>query len=280
MINVPLWGDERFTRVNRSIGKLAELNMDEKEFKPIAKLILGQYGLQVLDIPTVMGTLTPDFEVHGPNSRYAIELKIKGDNPDEIAEDLKTLKKGKVLSKSTPVGPRNTLSGIIKDGVKQMMEHDPERKMFRVIWLHAAGQDPQHHFRRFHSTIFGTETLFSLRLKHIVTCYYFHNSAFHLWRKELDGAILTYQNSGQLCINTHSPEVNDFRQSDLVKGMSNGLCDPEKFEGIEDGVIIADCDVPRNDTGGVISYLQRKYAIDHLQTMPMMQHSGTVLVDT
>jgi hypothetical protein len=254
--------------------------MDEKEFKPIARLILGQYGLRVLDVPTVMGTLTPDFEVHGSNSKYAIELKIKGDNPDEIVEDLKTLRKGKVLSKTKPVGPRNTLSGIIKDGIKQMMEHDPERKMFRVIWLHAAGQDPQHHFRRFQSTIFGTESLMSIRLSHIITCYYFHNSAFHLWRNELDGAILTYQNNGQLCINTLSPKVDDFRQSDLVIGMSNGLCDPEKLdEGIQNGVIIADCDLPRNDTSGVISYLQKKYAIDHLQPIPMMQLSGTVLVD-
>jgi hypothetical protein len=61
--------------------------------------------------------------------------------------------------------------------------------------------------------------------------------------------------------------------------MFNGLCDPKKNEGIKDGVIIVDCDVPRNDTGGVISYLQKKYEIDHLQTMPMMQLSGTVLVD-
>lgn len=61
--------------------------------------------------------------------------------------------------------------------------------------------------------------------------------------------------------------------------MSNGLCDPEKLEGIHDGVIIADCDIPRNDIGGVISYLQKKYAIDHLQPIPTMQHSGTVLVD-
>jgi hypothetical protein len=252
--------------------------MNENEFKPIAKQILNSFGLQAFDIPVKDGFLTPDFEVHGKSNKYVIELKIKSDDPIETANEFEELKKGGIVSKSIPIGPRNVLSGIIRKGVQQMVEHDPDRGLFRVIWLHSAGLDPELHFRRFQSTIFGSETLFSLRLKHIITCYYFHNSAFHAWREYLDGALLTYRNTGQLCINTLSPKVEDFRNSDLVLSMTKGLCDPNQIKGVENGVMIADCDIDRKDINGVIQYLQNKYSLDHLQTIPMKQHTGKIKV--
>lgn len=252
--------------------------MDEKEFKPIAKQFLEQFGLKVFDIPTIDGILTPDFEVLGKGCKYVIELKIKSDDPVEIANDKKVLSRGEIVSKAVPVGPRNTLSGIIRDGVKQMMEHDSERKMFRVIWLHSAGLDPQHHFKRFQSTVYGTETLFSLHLGHLIECFFFHNSAFYAWRENLDGAILTQQNSAQLCINTLSPKVQEFRMSELVNSMAEGLCDPEKVDGIDNGFMIADCNIVRRDINSIIQYLQNKYQLEHLQTIPIYQHTGIIAV--
>ena len=64
----------------------------------------------------------PDFDVIGNNSRYTIELKIKGDDPAEIENDEAALKRGELVSKSIPIGPRNRLAGIIRTGVKQIAE--------------------------------------------------------------------------------------------------------------------------------------------------------------
>lgn len=250
--------------------------MKEEEFKPIAKELLKQFGLVVNDITSREGVLTPDFEAIGKNSKYTLELKIKGDDAEEVTRDSEALSRGELVTKSIPIGPRNRLAGIIRKGVQQMVEHDPEGESFRVIWLHSVGKDPHLHNKRFHSTLFGTEKLFSLRLPNVITCYYFQDSAFFSWRDYLDGAILTYQNNAQLCINTLSPRLKHFRVSELVLSMSNGLCDPDKLEEKSDHVMIADCAIDRKKGDGVIHYLQDKYDLDHLQTIPMQQHTGMI----
>ncbi len=164
-----------------------------------------------------------------------------------------------------------------------MLSHDPKGESFRVIWLHSAGKDPQLHYERFKATLFGTETLVSLGLRGIITCFYFNESAFYSWRESLDGAMLTYLNNGelaaQLCINTHSPRVQQFRESELVLSMSKGLCDPDTLNGLDNNVMIADCSIDRGDPRAVLAYLQGKYGLDHLQDIPMQQHTGKILID-
>jgi hypothetical protein len=242
--------------------------MKKEEFKPIAKKFLEHLGFKVVDIePNVV--LTPDFEAIGKTDKYTMELKSKGDNPEEVSRDLRALSQGEVVSKSIPMGPRNRMGGIIREGVLQMLEYDPRGESFRIIWLHSAGQDPYLHNERFHSTLFGSETLISFRLKHTATCYYFHESAFYSWRNYLDGAILTYNDKAQLCINSLSPRVEQFRKSELAVSMSNGICDPGKLEKSSDNVMIADCDIDRRRHNKVINYLKEKYGFDHLRNITM-----------
>ncbi len=254
--------------------------MKEHQFKPIAKRFLKQFGFEVHNIPLKSGSQTPDFEVIGKRDKYTIELKIKGDDPTEVKEDSQALSRGKLVTKSIPIGPRNTLAGIIREGVVQMVEHDPEGDTFRVIWLHSSGRDPDLHNRRFHSTLYGIENLFSLRLSNLITCYYFHESAFYSWRAYLDGAILTYGTQAQLCINTLSPRVEQFRKSELTISISKGLCDPDMLAQQNDEVMIADCKVDRKESDAVIRYLQDKHDLDHLQTIPMKQHSAMIGLPT
>jgi len=252
--------------------------MNESEFRPIAKKLLDQLGFKVFDIDEKGDGQAPDFDVIGNNTRYTIELKIKGDDPIEVEKDKTALKRGELVSKSIPIGPRNRLAGIIRKGVGQIFEHDPKKETYHIIWIHSAGEDPELHNRRFHSTLFGTEKLFSLRRDNVITCYYFHNSAFFSWRDFLDGAILTYLNNAQLCINTLSPSAEIFRRSELALSMSNGLCDPEKLERQLDDVMIADCDIDRRNSEDILRYLQDKYKLDHLQTIPMQQLTGMIAV--
>jgi hypothetical protein len=252
--------------------------MNESELKPIAKNFLNHFGFEVLDIDEKGDDESPDFDIIGKNSRYTIELKIKGDDSAEIERDENSLKKGQLISKSIPIGPRNRLSGIIRKGVGQIVTHDPERKTYHVIWLHSSGGDPSLHNKRFHSTLYGTEKLFSLKRNNVITCYYFHNSAFFSWRDYLDGAILTYLDKAQLCINSLSPCAEDFRKSDLTRKMYNGLCDPDKLDQQDDDVMILDCDLNRRKKDDILKYLQKKYNLEHLQTIPMEKLTGKVAV--
>jgi len=252
--------------------------MNESEFKTAARKFLNQLGLEVHDIPEKGDGQSPDFDVIGKTSRYTIELKIKTDDPAEIQNDEAALKRGELVSKSIPIGPRNRLAGIIRKGVGQILDHDPEKKTYHVIWIHSAGEDPELHNRRFHSTLFGTEKLVSLRRDNVITCYYFHDSAFFSWREYLDGGILTYQNNAQLCINTLSPRVEEFRTCELTLAMSRGLCDPQKLERQSEDVMIAGCSMDRKHPEDILRYLQSKYNLDHLQPIPMQQLTGMIAV--
>lgn len=250
--------------------------MEESKFKPSVKKFLEERGFIVQDIqPKVKeGLQTLDFHVEGKNSNYTIELKIKDDNPEEIKEGRKILLKGEILEKSIPAGPRNKLFGIIEDGVEQIKGYDPESKDYHILWIHSAGEDPMLHNMRFQATLFGTETLVSLRRKPLITCYYFNESAFYTHRNFLDGVILTHIDKLQLCVNTLSLRKNEFRQSDLYQCLSNALLDPDVLNG--EDVMVADCNIDRKEENKVRKYLQDKYSLDHLQTMPLTQYSGTL----
>jgi hypothetical protein len=237
--------------------------MSEDEFKPFIRSFLGELGLSVQDIPR-RNSRTPDFDVVGKKGRYTIELKIKSDNQEEIKRDNEILLRGEVLSKARPVGPRNRLYAIIKDGIDQMKEHDPENNTFHVLWLHSEGRDPNLLNMRFHATLFGTQTLFSTEKEYAITFYYYDESAFFTHRTELDGVILTYNDQLQLCVNTLSQRKESFRQSDLYKVLSKGLCDPDNIQ-TDEGVFIADCEIGRKNAVGIIKYLKTKYRLNHLQ---------------
>lgn len=253
--------------------------MNEDKFKPIVRAILRQRGFIVRDLQPRDNTLTPDFEVAGKSSKYTVELKIKDDNPQEVVKEAEALSRGELVGKSIPIGPRNRLGGVIRTGVKQMLAHDPKGDSFRVIWLHSAGEDPELHNQRFRATLFGTEKLVSLRLPNVITCFYFHESAFYSWRDYLDGAMLTYRDTAQLCINTLSPRVEDFRKCELVQSMSRGLCDPDRLHGLDNHVMIADCPIDRKQPKKVLVYLREKYGLDHLQAIPMQKHKAKMLLN-
>ena len=250
------------------------MGMKEIQFRGLAKGYLHELGFEVHDIEAKGSNLAPDLDVIGKNSRYTIELKIKGDDPDEILEEEKALLSGELISKSIPIGPRNRLAGIIKKGIKQIISHDPRHDTYHIIWVHCSGDDPEFLYERFFSTLYGKETLFSLSKENITTCYYFHDSAFYAWRDYLDGVILTYLDKAQLCINTLSLNAERFRHSELTRGMYPGHCDPDVIEKECADVMIADCRIDRSKQDDVLRYLKSKYDVDHLQTIPTQKHTG------
>lgn len=134
--------------------------MREPEFKRIAKEILNKLDLDVIDIQR-RNARTPDFEVKDKNSSYVIELKIKGDDAEERRRESQALAQGEIVSSSIPTGPRNRMYGIIKEGVEQIVEYDPMRSAFHIMWLHSTGRDADLLDMRFRATLFGMQDLAS-----------------------------------------------------------------------------------------------------------------------
>jgi len=64
---------------------------EEEEFKPIVKYFLQSLGFEVFEIENKQGILTPDFEAIGKNDKYTMELKIKGDDQEEVSTESETL---------------------------------------------------------------------------------------------------------------------------------------------------------------------------------------------
>lgn len=256
--------------------------MNENEFKPVVKQFFQGIGLDVCEIDPSGHSKQPDFKAIGKGDEYLIELKIKDDDPQWIEEQDAKLSKGELATVAKRVVPRNKLFGIIKKGVKQMTEFDKRRECFRVLWLHSAGSNPSLHWELFFTTLYGSVTLVSLKKQGAITCYYFHESAFFTWRKHLDGAILSIMAPKgytlQLCVNSLSPRVSEFRKSELVHALSAEICDPDKLADLYSTVMIADCDLDRRNSGQVVRFLQNKYMLDHLQVIPMAYFGATAAI--
>ncbi len=249
--------------------------MKDNYSKNVVIEILKEIGLEAKKIPSQADVKTPDINAWHEKDKYIIELKVKSDDLEETKRERESLKRGEIVGNETPTGPRNRLYAIISDGVEQMKNYDPNHNIFHIIWLHSSGHNDSLLNMRFHATLFGTQDLFSMQRTDLMTCYYFKESAFYSHFNELDGAILTYRNKLQLCVNTLSPNYQTFKQSYMYQTLSKGLCDPEVLREKE-GTLIADCNFDRKEENKIISYLREKHHLNHLQTINMKQYSAKV----
>lgn len=249
--------------------------MKDNYSKTVLIKILNEIGLEAEQIPSQRNVKTPDIKAWHGKEQYIIEFKIKSDDLQEIRKEGEAFKQGEIVHKETPLGPRTRLYTIISDGVKQVVKYDPQHDAFHIIWLHSSGNNDSLLNMRFHATLFGAQDLFSIQRKGLMTCYYFKESSFFSHRSQLDGAILTYKNKLQLCVNSLSPGYQSFSQSFLYQALSSGLCDPGLLVKKED-TMIADCDLSRKNEDKILNYLKEKYTLTHLQTINMKQYSAKV----
>lgn len=249
--------------------------MDDGVTKEKVRNLLNGMGFKVKDIPKREDRRTPDFEVSGKNEVYIFELKEKGDDPKGVGREHEKLAAGEIVTKAVPVGYRNQLDAIIESGVEQMSLENPDHDKLHVLWLECKGEDPSHHWKRFHATLYGVETLMSKELPNVVTAYFFKNSSFYRWKDQLDGTILSREEIGQLCVNPLSSMYNDMMKSELYARLKDGICDP-KIEEKKNQAFITDGDVDRNNEKLVLDFLKSKYSLNNLVAAPLQEYSGTM----
>ncbi len=258
---------------------LSFYDMTHSDFLPIVHRELQKLGFAVKEIPTRASSQekTPDLNVIGKSSCYLVELKVKGDDPTEIEQDRKKLESGKVVMKSTPTGPRNRMDDIICEGSDQMDYEDPTNKKFHVLWLHSWGFDAELLHKRFFATLFGSiqMTWPPYTLNTSPVCYYFYDSSFFRLRDTLDAAILSFNGNLQLCVNTLSPRVGDFRNSELYQALLECVYDPDREEKNHRGLIM-DAPIDRHDKNAVMDYLKKKYGLKQLFDLAFIKNSAMI----
>jgi hypothetical protein len=232
--------------------------MTENQFKPSVRDWFTTNGFAVTDIPCEQGKKTPDLHLSKGQEEYLIELKIKGDNNEELARDFAVLAAGKILERSMPLSPRNTLDAIVEDGTRQITDFDPERRCFHALWIHCDGRDSHLLEERFRLTLFGQQRLFSSQHENVIHALYFRNSSFWRFRNGLDGVFLSFFVEAaltvKLCVNTLSTRAKAFRASALFSLHQHGLCDPEALER-DVGVFVVDGVIDRTDEAAVLAVM-------------------------
>ncbi len=210
---------------------------------------------------------TPDLLATKKGQRFLIEVKAKGDDLGALLERQRMLAEGDLVIHGARWAPKNTISGIARDGAFQLSDHPPEERDFSLLWLHAEGSDPQSQFEQFAFTLYGKTHVYSvLNPQFNYECYFFYDSVFYRWRDILDGAILSTPTEAQLCSNTYCPRYSSFQNSELVKAFDQAVIDPIKLERAGHA-IVADCDIDRKDHDKVKQYLAAKYAEKYLDHM-------------
>ena len=241
---------------------------------------LEHLGFEVLSLQESKGVKTPDLLARSQGERFLFEIKSKHDDEEGLARQRARSAAGEIAEWSHPWSPRNTISGVIREGVEQLSAFPIGDYDYSLLWLHAQGRDPESQFQQFAHTLFGLTQVFSLTDSNFnYECYYFHESAFFSLRGKVDGAIISTPTKAQLCLNTYSPRADGMRRSSLARALGSGLRDPEALDA-EGKAILADCDVDRHDAAAVISYLQQKYNTQLLQHMHVGRLSAWVDLDT
>jgi len=228
---------------------------------------LRDRGLEVVQLRE-RDERTPDLLVAYQHERYIIEIKSKRDNEALLREEAQLLAKGEIVKHFEGVGRRVPVTRVIESAIKQIRNLPPRASDFRLIWLHAEGLRPKLQMQQFHGTLYGTTDIIDLEGPTRL-CYYFYHNELHKFRDELDGAILTDGEKGQLCLNNFSPRTGNLRESFLAKeAFKDGICDPDALES-NNGVLIADGPEDRQDSDAVLRFLQKKYGRTMIMKMDM-----------
>ncbi len=189
----------------------------DAEIKDTVSGFLASHGRTVKEIPRAANQ-TPDLLVdeNSPDATL-VEIKVKTDDPSEMANLSQQLQTGEVVGRSKPTDGWNRLDALVSDAQSQMKAIDPQRTIPRLVWFHCVGLDSSVGEMRLVATIYGTPKLISMQISGVVTACCFWNSSFFRHRSELDGVVISRGEKAQLHLNEFSPRFAAFAHSHLVQ---------------------------------------------------------------
>jgi hypothetical protein len=130
------------------------------------------------------------------------------------------------------------------------------------------------------ATLYGTVDLIDLdEIAGSVTarpCFFFTFAEFLGLKEKLDGAFVSTDERGLLCLNNFSPRFEALRRSRLPH-VFPGVCNPVERERAGTAYI-ADCSVSRRNRSAVLDYVKEKYRRPRLIEFEPKHYSAEMII--
>jgi len=207
---------------------------------------------------------TPDFLID-QEEKVLIELKEKTDDEAKNQKKERSFNNNEIFEYANTSGYRNRLSGIISYGVQQLESRKSETKsQFCFLFIVANGVAPSNQLQQIYSTVYGNKDVidFGSNSNMAKPCFYAYFSEFYKNHGILDGVFVACNGSVFLFVNSLSVNYPDVLNSNFYSRFVGKIKIVEPLELERSGeILIADCDVPRNNQDKVKQYVFDKYNI-------------------
>lgn len=200
----------------------------------LAENTLTQLGFSVEKLleSTKSGKKMPDFLVrHGPATAL-VEAKLKVDDPEKASAREKALGTGEVYGSDHVLGRDETLSGIVRNGSKQLKADTGVEADFKVLFVLMNCINARVVSEQLVDTLYGRTSVIECgKPPKPKPCYFYRNSDFHR-RQETDAAIVGHVQAHdgsttlKICLNPYSPRYQKLKTSDFLLPFGQRVLDP------------------------------------------------------
>lgn len=204
----------------------------------LAERTLKQLGFEVEKLPvsTESGKKMPDFLVRNGVSSALVEAKLKGDDPDEATRREEALDAGGVYVSDHALGRDETISGIVREGSRQLQAKTGIASDFKVLFFLADCINSRVVSEKVVDTLYGRTSVIEYgKPPQPKPCYFYRNSDFYR-RQEIDAAIVGHVPTSRdnakvkICLNPYSPRYQELKASELLVPFGRAVLDPIEEE--------------------------------------------------
>lgn len=239
--------------------------MDKNLSEQLVKEHLQSLGLVVSKIKSSTQGKTPDYLVSYEEEKFLIEVKNR-----EKDENFNTLIESPYPGKeSQELGYSNTISGIIEDGIEQLIEYDSDNKFLHILWCSTINLIHGNLVaRQFVDTAYGLKNIEGYDKNNNffeTVCFYFGYNNF-FGHRNLDALVVQSPNKITLCLNSFSETINQFKTSALYNAFKKAdleIIDPKNLEE-NGGYFFMDTNIDRKNTNAVLAYIEEKYELQEV----------------
>lgn len=220
----------------------------------LAEHTLTQLGFSVEKLPvsTESGKRMPDFLVRRGPASALVEAKLKVDDPEEATKREKALDAGEVYLSDHVLGRDETLSGIVRNGAKQLKADTGVEADFKVLFVLMDCINAHVVSEQLVDTLYGRTSVIEYgKPPQLKPCYFYRNSDFYR-RQETDAAIVGHVQPHdvkpilKICLNPYSPRYLKLKASEFLVPFGQAVLDPIEEE--EAGrAYIPDAEVERKE---------------------------------
>jgi hypothetical protein len=199
-----------------------------------AEHTLKQLGFSVekLAVSAESGKKMPDFLVKRGPASALVEAKLKVDNTEQATLREKALDTGEVYVSDHVLGRNETLSGIVRDGSKQLKADTGVEVDFKVLFVLVDCINARVVSEQLVDTLYGRTNVIEYgKPPQPKPCFFYRNSDFYR-RQEIDAAIVghveTHVGSAKLkiCLNPYSPRYQKLKASEFLLPFGQAVLDP------------------------------------------------------